>query len=160
MKRVLRVGGLICIALLLPMGIVLSCNQLETAETRYTGYADAAAKGAIAAGQWLPSWLPETALGIREVHNVDTNLVWVEFAQAGALGGSGGKCATVGNKNAKVNFPDLGSGFPRDIREHVQRLEKEPQLEVAYCDDTEARRRWTIVRIPGQGKSYAWAGPS
>ncbi len=58
----------------------LSCQ--ERVESQYATAAAARAAGAVERG-WLPSWLPPDAHEIRDVHDVDTNVVFATFRQGG-----------------------------------------------------------------------------
>lgn len=63
----------------------LGCQ--ERVESQYATAAAARAAGAVERG-WLPTWLPPDAREIREVHDIDTNVVFATFRQAGALPGT------------------------------------------------------------------------
>ncbi len=56
-----------------------ACDIFESTENKYATHADAAAAGAIAVGKWLPTWLPTSAVRIREFHRVDRPEMWVEY---------------------------------------------------------------------------------
>jgi len=59
--------------------LVVTCTAC--AEQQEASYADLAAAdraGAIQRG-WIPDWLPKSARGLREVHNVDTNQSMLAF---------------------------------------------------------------------------------
>jgi len=69
--------------LLRPLGVaaalVVTCTAC--AEQQEASYADLAAAdraGAIQRG-WIPDWLPKSARGLREVHNLDTNQSMLAF---------------------------------------------------------------------------------
>ena len=61
----------IVIALLLAF-LLGACQSGEEPESSYADYREAAASGLIERG-WIPDWLPETAVSIREKHNLDSN---------------------------------------------------------------------------------------
>lgn len=50
----------------------------ERPESSYTSFSEARLKGAVEAG-WIPAWLPESAVGIRELHDIDTNESMLAF---------------------------------------------------------------------------------
>lgn len=56
---------------------VSGCVEIASAE--YAGRNQASARGAIGDSKWLPVWLPEDAVDIREAHDVDTNESWLVF---------------------------------------------------------------------------------
>lgn len=54
-------------------------NKSETVISEFSTYEDAQNADAMGLSKWLPDWLPKTATKIREVHNIDTSQVWLEF---------------------------------------------------------------------------------
>lgn len=57
---------------------VLSGCLWETTESRYASMAEAASEGAVEKG-WIPEWIPASAAGIHEVHNIDSNVSALYF---------------------------------------------------------------------------------
>ena len=57
---------------LLPVFLLAACQLSETPESSFANYKEAVASGLIERG-WIPDWLPETAVNIHEVHNLDNN---------------------------------------------------------------------------------------
>lgn len=51
----------------------------EEFETHYADVPAARAKGALRLGGWLPEIIPEDAVDIWELHNIDTNRTWACF---------------------------------------------------------------------------------
>lgn len=80
------------LVLLVPMALV-ACGRVDISSSRYESYAAARAADAIGQGRWLPSQLPESATGIRETHDIDTNEVW--FSYASASSSPPGGCSTL-----------------------------------------------------------------
>ena len=58
--------------ILLPIFLLAACQLSETPESSFANYKEAVASGLIERG-WIPDWLPETAVNIHEVHNLDNN---------------------------------------------------------------------------------------
>lgn len=52
---------------------------MEVASTGYADRNEAIARDAIGKSKWLPEWLPEDAVNIREAHDMDTNESWLVF---------------------------------------------------------------------------------
>ena len=52
---------------------------MEVASTEYADRSHAISKKAIGVSKWLPAWLPEDAVDIRETHDMDTNESWLIF---------------------------------------------------------------------------------
>lgn len=51
----------------------------EVTSTEYADRNDADVREAIGESKWLPTWLPEDAVNIRETHDIDTNESWLVF---------------------------------------------------------------------------------
>lgn len=64
------------------------CERLETVETYYQDFRTAHKANAVGAGRWIPSFLPESATDIHELHNLDTNEIWLVFRMNSADRGS------------------------------------------------------------------------
>jgi hypothetical protein len=77
MDGALETAGRLAGVLLLILGLG-ACRTDEQMESHYSNMQEAAADGAIERG-WIPAWLPGSATDIREVHDVDTNEVWIRF---------------------------------------------------------------------------------
>lgn len=60
------------------LSIALS-GCMEVASTEYADRNQAVSRQAIGESKWLPSWLPEDAVNIRESHDIDTNESWLVF---------------------------------------------------------------------------------
>lgn len=56
-----------------------ACERMDTVENFYATLAEALKAEAVGDGKWIPALLPESAREIREVHNLDTNEVWLAF---------------------------------------------------------------------------------
>lgn len=50
----------------------------ERLETFYQTFNEAKKSGAVEKG-WIPKTLPKSAVNIKEVHDLDTNMVWIRF---------------------------------------------------------------------------------
>ncbi|HYQ23153.1 MAG TPA: hypothetical protein VER16_07110 [Stenotrophomonas sp.] len=55
---------------------------MEVASTEYADRDQAVSRNAIGESKWLPAWLPEDAVDIRETHDMDTNETWLVFHPA------------------------------------------------------------------------------
>ena len=58
--------------------VAAACDVLEVQEAEYEHYQQMIEDGAIERG-WVPSFVPASASGIHERHDLDTNQVWVRF---------------------------------------------------------------------------------
>lgn len=70
----------VSIGILLVVGILLirGCAFFEEPAKYYSSRQDIVSDNAIERG-WVPPWLPASAHAINEVHNIDTNEVWMKF---------------------------------------------------------------------------------
>lgn len=58
---------------------VTACDQFDAEERTYADAKEAISSGALDRG-WIPTFLPASAKGITEKHNLDTNESWVAFS--------------------------------------------------------------------------------
>lgn len=64
----------------LPLASALALSGcMEVASTEYADRNDAISKQGIGESKWLPAWLPDDAINIRETHDIDTNESWLVF---------------------------------------------------------------------------------
>lgn len=155
-KRVLRFVLGVCGILVASVVLVYACTNLETPQTTFDNFENAVKQGAVGSGKWLPNWLPKTATDIREAHNIDTNFVWLEFKEAGALRDFGEKCQVIDRRSMEAALPDMSSSFPRPMRENRERLTRSVEVEASRCPDAEKGRTWIVVRLKGGSWIYAW----
>ncbi|MDR6672919.1 hypothetical protein [Xanthomonas sp. 1678] len=65
--------------LLLTFLVAMVSGCFEVSSVEYIDRHDAESRKAIGESKWLPTWLPEDAVNIRETHDVDTNESWLVF---------------------------------------------------------------------------------
>lgn len=58
---------------------------MEVASTEYASRDQAISKNALGESKWIPAWLPEDAVDIRETHDMDTNESWLVFHPANGV---------------------------------------------------------------------------
>ena len=66
----------ICLLVAAAGVLFLGCD--ETSSSSYKTLDDATRDGAV--GGWLPRAIPDSAINIRETHDIDTNETWAAFA--------------------------------------------------------------------------------
>lgn len=72
--------------LLLTVMLALTISGcMEVASTEYANRDQAISKNALGESKWLPEWLPEDAVNIREAHDMDTNESWLVFHPANGV---------------------------------------------------------------------------
>lgn len=59
--------------------LAVGCTQWEVVEATYSSRDQIVRDGAIKRG-WIPEWIPGSAAGVREVHDLDTNRSQLFFA--------------------------------------------------------------------------------
>ena len=52
--------------------LLAGCGPLDVLETTYSDMTEVKSRGGISSG-WIPSWLPDSATELHEIHNIDTN---------------------------------------------------------------------------------------
>ncbi len=59
------------------MALLYACSRAEIKEREYANYSEVRSKGQL--GNWIPKWLPNSAIEIREKHNVDSTTMWMTY---------------------------------------------------------------------------------
>lgn len=80
-KKFSPLTSLIVLLGLIVICLVFAVNLLYYGETKFTyydNYQDVVNYGSIKRG-WIPSNFPVSAYEIYEMHNIDTNIVWIKF---------------------------------------------------------------------------------
>ena len=125
MMTKLRAISLVTVALLF-----LGCERMETVETVYPNFEAAAKAKAIGNGRWIPGFLPPSAADIREVHNLDTNEVWLFFrSNSTDLPAVVSLCKKVAGREVVYPRKSPGSWWPQML---IKRHEDSQQVVNAY----------------------------
>jgi hypothetical protein len=132
--------------LLLAAAVLVACS--ETFDRTYTTRKEAEFAGAIAAG-WVPSWLPEYAMQIREVHSIDTNAVMVSFSYPRERGVRvPDDCAPI-TGTAAPPPPFRRAWWPKSVPEHGSTTER-----YAYHKCGELY----VALLRSEGEGFVWSG--
>lgn len=150
--KIIRVGAIALAVIVL----VFAYIDLETPASAFKDYGDAVKNGAVGPDKWLPSWLPKSARDIHEVHNIDSNVVWLEFKSMSSLQNLGKECQIMDRHGAQAALPDLSAGFPRSIRKSQELLSKAQAIDAVQCKDSDVDRKWIAMRQIGADVVYAW----
>lgn len=118
------------------IGLATLLVGCEVTKAEYRDRTDAASRNAFQAG-WLPEWLPEDAVDIRETHDADTNESWLVFRLTSGHWMVPDECAETGT-------PDLSSAqvmrrFPQFARDAWSRVSDDAG-DAHRCAD----RRWVM----------------
>ncbi|NLZ16484.1 MAG: hypothetical protein GX087_01950 [Desulfobulbaceae bacterium] len=120
----------------------------ETFEKYYPSYSDVISDKAIERG-WIPSWLPENAVNIHEIHNLDTNKSMLTFRFKGEHPIDFNKdCEEIKPTLLKAH-PFNVSWWPKDISDRELRSN---QYQFYSCENKEALLAISIK----QGEAFYW----
>ena len=68
----------VVIFIVLAFGLIHWFKYLDWSESHYRNMRAARADTEVGGG-WIPEWLPESTRDIHEIHNIDTNQIWISF---------------------------------------------------------------------------------
>jgi hypothetical protein len=119
----------------------------ETPESQYADSVEAGRDGAISRG-WIPEWIPSGATNIREIHDIDTNQVWLVFDAPSA------ELVAIETHCERMSTPP--ERYPRRIRKWwpstLSRREPSPPDEYLYL-----RCETGFIAIDLEsGRAYYW----
>ncbi len=125
-KRAFNIAGGIGAVVVTLIVLIFAYSDLETPESVFSNYEDAAKNDAVGPDKWLPSWLPKSANDIHEAHNIDTNLVWLEFKGVNSILDLGSMCQSLDHRSAQAALPNLTTGFPRSMHKRPAQQSDRP----------------------------------
>ena len=148
MMAKLRAISLLTVTLLL-----IGCERMETVETLYTNFEAVAKAKAIGNGGWIPGFLPPSAVDIREVHNLDTNEVWLYFHSSSAdLPAVVSSCKKVAGREVVYPRKSPGGWWPQML---TKRHEDSQQTGNAY-EYYQCKERRVIAIDRSKSQVYFW----
>jgi hypothetical protein len=131
--------------LLLALLLLVACS--ETFERTYKTRTEAEYDGAIAAG-WVPSWLPQDAMQIREAHRIDTNAVMVRFSYPKERGVKVPQsCARISGSTAPP-APFKRAWWPESVPEHEGTAERYAHHK---CGEL------YVALLQSEGEGFVWS---
>jgi hypothetical protein len=151
-QRLIWVGLSIVTAALSAIYLI---TRAEIPVSEYANYEYARTAKAVGESKWLPSWLPESAVNIREAHSIDTNQVWLEFRieSLNALTAQG--CELVAQPEYKEKLPDVMESLAIKMGRDIATLLAEKDLQLYVCKDKQ-NLKWGVIFQP-KGKSvWSW----
>ena len=113
----------------------LGCERAETIEHVYATLADAVKADAVGDDKWIPVLLPPSAREIREVHNIDTNEVWLAFRldDSTQVSAAAARCTRISvEKLARVRKRP-GKWWPEDLVRDGTKTQPGPHYEHHQC---------------------------
>lgn len=151
--QALLVAKLQTISLLTVALLLLGCERLETIETAYQNFEAAAKAKAIGNGRWIPDFLPPSAADIREVHNLDSNEVWLSFRSSSAdLPTVASSCKKVAEREVVYPRKSPGSWWPQMLTKgHAN----SPQTNNTY-DYYQCKQRSAMAIDRSRSLVYFW----
>lgn len=138
----------LCMSMALAV-VVSGCGEVTSAE--YADRDDALARKAIGESKWLPAWLPESAVAIREIHDVDTNESWLVFHLGGEKLTLPAECGTADKPEMTRNRVMLR--FPQFAQDAWSRASAHTG-EFYRCPEGNAAR-W-VIYDEELGLVYSW----
>ena len=120
--------------------IVLLCGCSEKMKSEFKTYQDVVAADAITKG-WVPSNFPKNTYDIIEVHDLDTNKVWIECKYSGDL--------DLGEKTIST-----GTDISKPVK-MLKRYFKLDEKEILFLDEGE---NWTAALDMKNKKLYYFYG--
>lgn len=89
-------------------------------ETYYPNYGAVMKAGEVGEGKWIPEFLPQSATDIREVHNIDTNEIWLSFHfNSQELTAMVSSCKEVSESDFHYPRKRIGSWWPQTLVRHL-----------------------------------------
>jgi hypothetical protein len=139
----------------LVIGLLYFFTRFETAMSEFATYEDAKKSGAIGESKWLPDWLPKTATNIREVHNIDTNQVWLEFRvdTASVLTAQG--CEAVEKSRYRDRLPNLAESLAAKLGHEVSVLIGQEEAQLYICTN-QIGAKWGVIFQPSSRSVWSW----
>lgn len=113
---------------------------MEVASTAYVDRNQAISRDAIGKSKWLPDWLPEDAVNIREAHDMDTNESWLVFQTTSRTLAMPEGCRQVGRP--EMSEARVMRRFPQFARDAWSRASAHT-WEFHVCQESNARR-WVV----------------
>jgi hypothetical protein len=133
-------------AVLLALLFLFACS--ESFERTYKTRTEAEYDGAIAAG-WVPSWLPQDAMEIREAHTLDTHAVMVRFSYPKERELKvPHSCSRIASSTAPP-APFERAWWPESVPEHEGSVER-----YAYHKCAELY----VALLHSEGEGFVWSG--
>jgi hypothetical protein len=144
--------------------LTLACSALETPEVHYPTYAAALADGAVARG-WVPDQVPQDATDIHEIHDLDTEEVWIRFSFTGdARAGFAHSCTEADPLH--VAWPRATrrlSWWPEDMLQAATRPASPYHFFRCAAPDRYPGQSYSIATflalVDGQQKAWYWRRP-
>jgi len=132
-------------------GLTLSGGCSERFESTYADKAAAIQDGAIHRG-WIPGWIPESATALREMHDLDTNEVWLAFDLPHGDESVPGECSLL--TDAVSGLPNRN---PKWWPDELSSSDDESRQYRVYRCETDRQRGYLAVK-PGAARLYYWRG--
>jgi hypothetical protein len=134
---------------------VTRCSACDTFEERYTTFREAEQAGAIRRGGWVPTWTPQTARDIVEIHNIDTNYQLLTYTfDVYATTAFLAACSSV--EKTHVALPRLAppTWWPPELRKSSPA--PPDQLKFFSCRNLDSSRRYFVGIDEGAKRAFVW----
>lgn len=150
-----RLALAIFVVVVLLLSVLYLVRAIETVASEFLSYEDAQKANAVGESKWLPDWLPNAATNIREVHNIDTNQVWLEFhiESGSALQTQG--CELVDRSKIKETLPDVTASLAKHVGRDVAALTAGRDIQIYLCKGRDALA-WGVIFQPSNRSVWSW----
>lgn len=133
--------------------LVLGCERMETVETVYPNFEAAVNAKAVGDGRWIPGFLPPSATSIHEVHNIDTNEVWLFFRlDIADIPTVANSCKQVTGREVIHPRKSPGSWWPRALVQHSEDSQRTGNIYEYYG----CKERSVIAIDWNKNEAYFW----
>jgi hypothetical protein len=152
MKYIKGVFMVLSVIVVLVTASALVLNKLEVTEVSFNSYADIAAINGIFSAGWIPAWLPKSARGIKEVHDIDSNAGWLIFSfdkgDQFYL-----KCTSIRREEIYLPEENRVGRFPAFVKGAHNQLKSNANLLFYRCNDERDR---FLALDEKEGLAYVW----
>jgi hypothetical protein len=108
----------------LVLAMISACERWEVPEESYASREEVVRRDAIDRG-WIPTWIPESAREIHEVHNIDTNVSQLAFAYGEFdIDHLSPSCAPAAPTNVVFPRHSMAPWWPGELRQPSSKLER------------------------------------
>ena len=117
------------------LSFLVACERLEIVTNTYQDYQAAIRDGAVKRVR-IPTFLPESAAGIVEKHNIDTNEIWLSFSMdKEEMSRLGEFCQTTTIETTLFPEEAGGDSWPHDLINRSKTSSMSDRFNYYQCSD-------------------------
>lgn len=141
--------------LMVVFSAVYLISSAEVIVSEYANYKHARTEKAVGKSKWLPSWLPESATNIREVHSIDTNQVWLEFRIDSVNSLTIQGCELILQSEYKEKLPNMIESLAIKMGYNINKLVAEKDAQLYVCEDN-LKLKWGVIFQANRKSILSW----